>query len=432
MDGVIKPGKLPRILVLGDAIAPTGFARVIYKIFTPLCEYFEIHQMGVNYQGGEHNWPWTIYPAMEKDSPFGINKVEQLADQLKPSIIFMVSVDVILAEWIKRISNWKGRSHTKVIVYCPVDTNPLKYAVASALLKSDRLFTYTRFGQQCFTECIARESSTNQMQVEIMPHGVDTAIFHPLENDIHYHLSPEGRIRAKRMLVGENDTQLDNSFIVLNANRNEERKRLDTTIRGFARFVSGKPDSVRLYLHCGVKDLGWNVLDLANQEGIMDRLVFSTTEGIKPAFPDEEINRIFNACEAGINTSSAEGWGLVNFEHAAAGAAQLVPNHTGCTELWKDHAILLNPSVSIIRPDDLKEYYIISPDIVANSLERIYQDKDYYHAMCIAAYNNATQDDYNWDNISQRWGKIFIEELAKLRHLTIHEDKKSTEIYRGD
>jgi glycosyltransferase involved in cell wall biosynthesis len=129
------------------------------------------------------------------------------------------------------------------------------------------------------------------------------------------------------------------------------------------------------------------------------------------------MNKIYGACEAGINTSSAEGWGLVNFEHAATGAAQLAPDHTGCSELWKGYAAMLPPSVSIIDPQNLKEHYVISPESVADALERMYADQDYHRAMCLAAYRNATREEYQWTTISNQWLDIFREELEKLRAL---------------
>jgi D-inositol-3-phosphate glycosyltransferase len=50
---------------------------------------------------------------------------------------------------------------------------------------------------------------------------------------------------------------------VLNANRNQPRKRIDITLRGFALFAVDKPETVQLYLHMGSEDMGWNALQLA-------------------------------------------------------------------------------------------------------------------------------------------------------------------------
>jgi|GEM_PF-6940122 len=43
---------MPRILIIGDAVAPTGFARVIRSIFQPLRQDFELHQLATRYLGG--------------------------------------------------------------------------------------------------------------------------------------------------------------------------------------------------------------------------------------------------------------------------------------------------------------------------------------------------------------------------------------------
>ena len=41
----------------------------------------------------------------------------------------------------------------------------------------------------------------------------------------------------------------ENAFIVLNASRFDQRKRIDLTVEGFARFAAGKPANVRPRLH---------------------------------------------------------------------------------------------------------------------------------------------------------------------------------------
>jgi hypothetical protein len=45
----------PRILVVGDAAVPTGFARVVKGIFKPLAANYEIHQEGNLCSPTEHS-----------------------------------------------------------------------------------------------------------------------------------------------------------------------------------------------------------------------------------------------------------------------------------------------------------------------------------------------------------------------------------------
>src|SRR5205085_11032699 len=124
----------------------------------------------------------------------------------------------------------------------------------------------------------------------------------------------------------------------LNANRNQRRKRVDVTMRAFARFASARPRAL-LYLHMGMRDLGCDVLALARSLGIEDRVITTTAAAAHPHVPDEVLSLIYNACEVGVNSAVAEGFGLVSFEHAAAGAAQLVPAGGACAELWDGAAL---------------------------------------------------------------------------------------------
>lgn len=53
---------------------------------------------------------------------------------------------------------------------------------------------------------------------------------------------------ARRALWGD-ETQLADSFLVLNANRNQKRKRIDITLKAFAALARDKPENVKLLLH---------------------------------------------------------------------------------------------------------------------------------------------------------------------------------------
>ena len=102
---------------------------------------------------------------------------------------------------------------------------------------------------------------------------------------------------------------IEGRFIVLNANRNQPRKRIDTTIRAFALFARGKPAGVNLFLHMGVEDAGWNVVTLARRYGVEDRLLMSSLNKTIQGVSQQQLNRVYNACDVGLNTSTAEGLG---------------------------------------------------------------------------------------------------------------------------
>ncbi len=115
------------------------------------------------------------------------------------------------------------------------------------------------------------------------------------------------------------DPEHRDAFIVLNANRNMPRKRIDLTIQGFAEFARDKPANVKLYLHMATQDTGWNVIALARRHGIYDRLIMTRADNVAPDFSDEQLNLLYNACDVGITTTTGEGWGMVTFEHGPRG-----------------------------------------------------------------------------------------------------------------
>jgi hypothetical protein len=63
-----------------------------------------------------------------------------------------------------------------------------------------------------------------------------------------------------------------------------------------------------------------------------------------------------------------EGWGLVSSEHGAAGAAQIVPDHTACAELWRGRGELIPLDRSYIPEFSVLEMGEVSTDGVAQSL----------------------------------------------------------------
>ena len=55
----IKQEKVP-ILVMADAVASTGFARVTHGIFENLLDRYDVHILGVNFRGDPHDYKAKI------------------------------------------------------------------------------------------------------------------------------------------------------------------------------------------------------------------------------------------------------------------------------------------------------------------------------------------------------------------------------------
>jgi D-inositol-3-phosphate glycosyltransferase len=392
----------PRILVIGDAGVPTGFARVIEGIFRPLAAKYDVHQLGTNYQGDPHDYPWKVYRASLGGDPWGANRIVSLIERLRPSLIFLLNDIWVLCHYLEALATMKD--HPPVIVYCPIDGGPIEIEAIAPLSRVARFVTYTAFGKAQIEAAVGAQREIDPefkfAEVQIIPHGVDTDVFFSLGE-------PRAARREARRRILPHLTNPDEYFIVLNANRNQPRKRIDVTLRGFALFAEDKPSTVQLYLHMGAEDVGWNVLQLARRYGIEDRLIMSSLNPNLGSVPSEEMNLIYNACEVGLNTAAAEGWGLVSFEHAATGAAQIVPRHTACEELWKGSAVLLEPALDFVYEKTLTVGWLVTPESVASALEGLYQDREVLETMAAKAQTLAHRPEYRWEAISGRWDTVF-------------------------
>ena len=400
---------LPRILIAGDAAVPTGFARVMEGIFEPLARSYEIHHLGTNYHGDPHPYGWAVYPAETGGDRWGARRIAPLVERLRPQLLFILNdiwVQHAYMEELKAIEDLPP-----IVLYCPVDGGPLDAETIAPLRRISRFVVYTEFGRRqveaAVAEQRAREPAFDFPSVEVIPHGVDTETFHPLDGEGRL----SGRQRARRLLFPD-APDVDERFIVLNANRNQPRKRIDTTIRGFALFARDKPAHVKLFLHMGVEDAGWNVIQLSRRYGVEDRVLMTSLDRVIQGVSTKQLNLVYNACDVGLNTSSAEGWGLPSFEHAATRGAQVVPRHSACEELWRDSALMLEPVLKVINDKILTEAWLVSPESVAEALERLYRDRELLAEMSELAYRNATRSDYRWEAISGRWDALFREVLG--------------------
>lgn len=402
----------PRVLVVGEAVVRTGFARVVRSVFTPLRDEFEVHHLAVGFTGDRHDYPWPLYPAAAQGDELGVNRLKPLVARLSPRIVFLLGDPFVLGLYLEALADVPAT--VKIVAYCTVDAGPIAPHHLRRLRRADRIAVYSEYARDIFEEALAAVRRTEPgfsfPALDVIPHGVDRKAFFPLRKSWREGYVPGGRAGVRGQ-VYPSRPDLDDAFIVLNANRNTPRKRIDVTMQGFALFARDKPSGVHLHLHMGEKDQGWDLASLARRYGIEDRILRSGPAHGLPDLPEDAMNRLFNACDVGLNTSTSEGWGLVSFEHAATAAAQVVPDHTSPGRLWKGAAELLEPRLALAAPRSLNEEKLIAPETVARALERLYADPSHLATLSRAAYERASQPEYEWDDIALCWQRLFREVL---------------------
>lgn len=390
---------MAKILWYGDILSNTGFARVTHSILEHLADTHEVVAFGINYNGDPHDLPFKVYPAgtVNPSDRFGIGRLPQVVEKEKPDFIICLNDIWVVNQVWERVHLLKDSIKFKFIAYFPVDSS---YYVSSMLSYiSDWDFAITFSIEQAHR---LMSQGVQPKLLGVVPHGLDQGKFFPM---------PQSEARQALRLP-------EDSFIVLNANRNQPRKQIDLTIKAFAEFAADKPDTL-LYLHMSEKDLGWDIraifdTEMRRKNAQPDGRLVMTTANIDyiNAPSDELLNKIYNACDVGINTANGEGWGLVSFEHASCKKPLVLPNHTSFGDIWKGSALLANVAAWIYDKDLSVERGIVDVHDVAEKLTQLYEDKTHYNEVAEACYRVTQNPAYRWDRIADAFNKA-VEELSK-------------------
>jgi glycosyltransferase involved in cell wall biosynthesis len=398
------------LIAVGAWLPGSGFTRVLTSVLSRLADTYAIHYIGTGYKGPVRQVDGiTLHPCnLQGGDVFGAFQAGELIEALDARIVLLLNDVWMLRTYMRVLPRYRER--TKVVAYLPLDGTLPDDALLAPLTAIDRFVAYTQFGRAEIGGALARlrvqGTAIRSTDVAVIPHGVDTATFHPLAPTIERQIADGGR-RAVRQALLPDDPDWQDAFIALNANRPMERKRIDLTIEGFAQFARGKPRNVKLWLHHAIMNADEHaaITALAARCGIADRLRLSPLDA--PPLSDAELNRVYNACDVGVNTAMGEGWGLVSFEHAATGAAQIVPRHSACAELWEGAAALVAAEDTGVPRCSRLAMRTVSPGGVAAALECLYADREYRRGMSLAAWRNATQPAYGWERIAEQWRQLF-------------------------
>jgi len=374
---------MKKVLWVSDGYVPTGFSRVAHNLIDRVPDDIEVHHLAINYYGDPHNFKHRMYPAYPGGDFYGIGRLPKLVKKIKPDVIFLFNDINVISKYLTALlqNNIEG---IPVYVYYPVDSKYLDPEYFSLFPKYvDHIFTYTEFA--------LRETKKvyDIGKIEILPHGVDTH-FHKLDNVSE----------LKKQIAG------GDYFVILNANRNQPRKRIDITMKAFSIFAKDK-DDVRLYLHMGVKDSGWDLVKLAKRYGIEDKLILTSMSPGIQTVPDEVLNQIFNIADVGVNTSEGEGFGLTAIEMGKLGVPQIVPNNSASGELFGDIGVTVDPVLEIAAPVTNTEFSLVHPNDVAEAMNKLYSDKHFYDKVAKDTENKFNSDYFDWDRIANQFWSRF-------------------------
>lgn len=382
--------KKKKVLWLGDGVPYTGFGVVNTNIISNLPkDKYEVHHLGINYRGDPHDFDWKIYPAMLGGDIWGFGRLPEFALK-KFDLIFILNDAWVVAKYLEEIKK-KFETVPPIVVYFPVDSTDFDKNWFKDYDIVSKAVVYTKFGYDVVKKCLPI------LDLEIIHHGVDSKQFYKID-------LPKEEIKRK---VYPDEAEFIDSFVVLNAGRNQPRKRLDISLEAFKLFSEDKPENVKYYHHAGLRDAGYDVVKLVNRLEIADRFVVTNAAVGLQQVSTEKLNLIYNATEVGLNTGTGEGWGLPSHEHAATGAPQVVPDHSACHELFEDCGLLVPISYWTRNADVLTISGLVRADDVAQKLNDLYYDQGLYESLSVKSLLKFTAEEYSWQYATKKWDAIF-------------------------
>lgn len=262
------------------------------------------------------------YDAAANEDPreegFGFNKIHEYIETVNPDVVMIYNDPHIVSRFIESMKHERGKSQYKLWVYLDqVYTGIAQPLISTLHTHADRIYCFSDTWKKTFLEY--GEFS----DVRVLEHAVDPVVFSCLSDET------KNNLRANLGIPSD-------SIVMLNVNRNSQRKRLDATISGFVGLVA-KNQSKPYYLAIASNlqpqtGAYYDIQRIFTQElkdaGLQfqvfgRRLLLIDTSGPN-MWTDDGINQLYNAAQIGINTSDGEGFGLCQLEHMYTGAPQIV------------------------------------------------------------------------------------------------------------
>ena len=388
----------PKLLWIADFAAMTGFGRVSGAILPRIKEKYDITVLACNWLGDpvEEQKDFRMFPASNRfqQAPFGEERIREIVEREQPDIVFTLNDPWIASDQYRRIQDLHQQKKFKFVAYLTMDSYNWLSGIDPHIAEWDSVVTFTEFGAYEFFKAGIKKPIT------IIPHGLDADIFYPIDKK-----------EARKELGLKEDI-----FICFNGQRNQPRKRMDITVAAFAQFAVGRPDA-QLYLHCGLKDQGWDLMGLFSREmrknGLdpNNRIIMTTNSPQPPNVPVKMLNTIYNVADVGINTTKGGGWELVNFEHAACRVAQVVPDHTSTKEIFEGHGKLIRCDHVDVDTNFGREMPCPSVEHLVEILSDLYENRDELDRIAQSCYERVTEDQFKWDNIADQFHGVFQEVL---------------------
>lgn len=245
---------------------------------------------------------WIIAPV---DGYGSQEMIRSILRTEKPDIIWFMT-DPRFWGWLWQMEN-EIRSNVPMVYYHVWDNYPYPTFNRKFYLSNDYIATISKVSDD-IVATVAPE-----VERKYVPHAVNTNIFKKLPQEL------VSKFKKESLKIE------DDRFIFFWNNRNARRKQSGSLIWWFAEFLKETGRKATLVMHTEPKDPnGQDLHAILKEIGLTNREVLISEQKV----PSENLAFFYNAADATINISDAEGFGLATLESLAC-ETPIIVNKTG-------------------------------------------------------------------------------------------------------
>jgi glycosyltransferase involved in cell wall biosynthesis len=336
---------------------------------------------------------WVVVPV---DGYGNQDMIRSIMRTEKPDIIWFMT-DPRFWGWLWSIEN-EIRPNVPMVYYHVWDNYPYPTFNRKFYQSNDYVATISKVSDD-IVRTVAPDVPT-----QYVPHAVDTDIFKKLPQEEILKFKKENL----RIETGD-----DRPTFFWN-NRNARRKQSGSVLWWFAEFLDkvGK-DKARLVMHTDPKDVhGQDLHAIIKERGLLNREVLLSEQKVPP----QSLAYFYNAADATINISDAEGFGLATLESLACETPIIVNKTGGLQEQVRNgdklFGIEIEPSSrAVIGSQEVPFIYEdrISREQFVGALEQFVSMPKEHWSLIGKAGRQHVIDNYNFTNFINQWDEIFTE-----------------------
>jgi len=333
---------------------------------------------------------WLIFPV---DGYGTQDMVRSILRTEKPDIVWFMT-DPRFWGWLWQMEN-EIRPNVPMVYYHVWDNYPYPSFNRKFYLSNDHIATISKL-----TDDIVANVSP-EVERTYVPHAVNTDIFKRLPEDVIAKFKKDNlKIEDDRLIFFWN-------------NRNARRKQSGSLVWWFAQFLKQTGKKATLIMHTDPKDVhGQDLHAIMAELGLVNREVLISEQKVPP----ENLAYFYNAADATINISDAEGFGLATLESLACETPIIVTRTGGLQDQVRNgnqmfgieivpssQAVIGSQEVPYIYEDRIAEEQMVG---ALNTFADIPKET---RKLIGQSGRQHVIDNFNFTDFINRWDKIFTD-----------------------